>query len=262
MGSIISITNNKGGCGKTTTACNLADAISKRGKQVLVIDADSQCNTTSLLLQKNTAIRNSLYDLLNPENEHDNLKDFFYTTNCKNVILIPNIAETAALEPRLIKNAPNSLFRLRKLLRNQALNNYDFTIIDNPPNMGTFVLCSLYASDFVVVPIKAGSAFSVEGLLKATKLIEEIRKNGNDDLRFLRLLINSLDKRTAISTELTNQIKKTFDKNQIFKTQIPVNTAFEKAESSGKTVFQYDPTATGAKAFRKLAKELVDILEV
>ncbi len=262
MGYIISVVNNKGGCGKTTTTCNLADALGKIGKSVLVVDMDSQCNTTSKLIPKNAPIRNSLYDLLDPEeNNHKNLKDFFYPTECKNVNLLPNIGITGNLEPQLILNAPESFFKLRKILRNYSSDGYDFTIIDNPPNMGTFVLCSLYASDFVVVPIKAGSTDSVEGLSRATQLIKDVQIKGNSDLRFLRILINCVDKRTAISKAVIDQIHRTFEPDQIFETEISVNTAFERAEAGEKTVFQYDGTSTGAKAFRKLARELILILK-
>ena len=145
-------------------------------------------------------------------------------------------------------------------MRDYAINNHDFTIIDCPPNMGSFVLCALYASDFVIVPVKAGSAFSVEGLIRATKLIEEVKTKGNSDLNFLRLLINSVDNRTAISKAITSQLHNIFDENQVFETQIPVNTAFEKAESMGETIFQNDGTASGARAFRALAIELISIV--
>lgn len=262
MGYIISVVNNKGGCGKTTTTCNLADALGKIGKRVLIVDMDSQCNTTGKLIPKGISIRNSLYDLLDPDEEnHKNLDDFFYPTECKNVFLLPNIGITGNLEPQLIFNAPGSFFKLRNVLRSYASNNYDFTIIDNPPNMGTFVLCSLYASDFVIVPIKAGSTDSVEGLYKATQLIKDVQVKGNSDLRFLRILINCVDKRTAISKAVVEQIHKTFNQDQIFETEISVNTTFEKAEASGKTIFQSDGTSTGARAFRKLAKELTSILK-
>jgi len=145
-------------------------------------------------------------------------------------------------------------------LRDYAINNHDFTIIDCPPNMGSFVLYALYTSDFVIVPVKAGSAFSVEGLIRDTKLIEEVKTKGNSDLNFLRLLINSVDNRTAISKAITSQLHNIFDENQVFETQIPVNTAFEKAESMGETIFQNDGTASGARAFRALAIELISIV--
>jgi cellulose biosynthesis protein BcsQ len=261
MGFIISIVNNKGGVGKTLTSCNLADSLGKQNKRVLVIDIDSQCNTTSLLLPKGMTIRHTLYDILNPNTAPRDLNPFIYPTDCKNVSLIPNISDTATLEPDIITSAPDSFFRLRKVLRNYAVEEFDFTLIDNPPNMGSFVMCSLYASDFAIIPIKAGSAFSVEGLIKATKLIEDIRSKGNGDLRFLRLLINCLDARTAISKAIAEQIRNTFDPDQIFETEVPVNTAFEKAEALKKTIFQHDGTASGARAFRKLAKELISILK-
>jgi len=257
MGFIISVINNKGGCGKTTTTVNIADALGKKGKKVLVVDMDSQCNTTSKLNSKN--ISKSMYDVLNPDNNNVDLNSFFYPTNYKNVHLIPNLDITGSLEPALIESSPDSFFKLREILRNYATQNYDFTIIDNPPNMGTFVLCSLYASDFVIVPIKAGSTDSVEGLIKATNLIYEIQKKGNSNLKFLRILINYVDKRTAISKAVVEQIKKTFDQDQIFKTLIPVNTSFERAEAKGESIFQNDATSTGARAFRNLASELISI---
>jgi len=260
MGHIISVVNNKGGVGKTLTTCNLADALGKKKKKVLVVDIDSQCNTSLILLPKNTQIRKSLFEIIESNSKINSLNGFIYATKCNNVFVLPNITDTANLEPDLITNAPESFFKLRSLLRDYAINNYDFTIIDCPPNMGSFVLCALYASDFVIVPVKAGSAFSVEGLIRATKLIEEVRTKGNSDLNFLRLLINSVDNRTAISKAITSQLHNIFDENQVFETQIPVNTAFEKAESMGETIFQNDGTASGARAFRALAIELISIV--
>jgi chromosome partitioning protein len=260
MGYILSVVNNKGGVGKTLTTCNLADALGKKGKRVLVLDADSQCNTSSILLNKNIEIRKSLFDLLEDPSPTPDFNGYVYATECKNVFLIPNITDTANLEPDLISQAPGSFFKLRNTLRQYCTTNYDFTIIDCPPNMGTFVLCSLYTSDFVIVPIKAGSAFSVEGLIRATKLIDDVRKKGNPDLRFLRLLVNCIDNRTSISKAITSQLQSIFEKEQIFRVQIPVNTSFEKAESQRATIFQHDPTASGARAFRDLAKELTSIL--
>lgn len=260
MGHIISIVNNKGGCGKTTTACNLADALGKQGKRVLVVDIDAQCNATNKLLPKKTTISGSMFELLDPDEESVDLDTFFYPTECKNVLLLPNIPETGNLEVDIIEGAPDSFFRLRDSLRTFAAENYDYTLIDCPPNMGTFVLCAMYASDLVIVPIRAGSADSVEGLLKATKLVEKIQSRGNNDLRFLRILINGRDKRTAISKAIIEKTRSTFAADQVFETEIPHNTTFEQAEALNRTIFQIDGTAAGARAFRALAKELIAIL--
>jgi chromosome partitioning protein len=260
MGYIISVINNKGGVGKTTTSCNLADSLGKQGHQVLVVDADPQSNTSTILLPQGTQLRKSLYDVLESNEIPDFSSGHIYATACKNVTILPNINESASLEPSLISEAPDSLMRLKNALRATVSDNFDYIIIDCPPNMGTFVLCTLYASDFAIVPILAKSSFSVEGLIKAVRLIKDIREKVNPDLRFLRLLINSVDKRTSISHSITEQITRAFEKEQIFKTQIPVNTAFEKAEASKQTIFQYDGTTTGARAYRELAKELSSII--
>jgi cellulose biosynthesis protein BcsQ len=259
MGYIISVVNNKGGVGKTTTTCNLADVLGKQGKKVLVLDVDPQCNTSTILLPRDTQIRKSFYDILE-NNESLDLAGYIYATKSKNVLVLPNISDTASLEPALIAQAPQSFLKLRNAIRDKASKNYDYVIIDCPPNMGTFVLCALYASDFAIVPIKAGSTFSVEGLIRAVQLIKDVREKGNPNLKFLRLLINSIDRRTSISQAVTGQLENIFDSEQIFKTQIPINTAFEKAESQRETIFQYDGTTTGARAFRELGKELSSIL--
>lgn len=260
MGAIISIINNKGGCGKTTTTCNLAAALGKAGKKVLVVDIDSQCNTSEKLVPNRAKLNGSLYDILSAESIGDeDFKRAVCLTESKNVSIIPNIDTTASLEPGLITNAPDSLFRLKNNLRTHA-QNYDITIIDNPPNIGTFVLCSLYASDFAIVPIKSGSTDSVEGLNRALALIKEINAEYNEDLKLFRILINCVDKRTAINKAVIEQVRDAFG-NGVFNTMIPINTAFEQAESLQETVFQTDGTSSGARAFRSLAKEVISLLD-
>ncbi|SLM31950.1 Cobyrinic acid ac-diamide synthase [Desulfamplus magnetovallimortis] len=260
MGYIISIINNKGGCGKTTTTCNLADALGRQGKSVLVMDIDGQCNATGKLLSDEITIDESMFELLDPNDDDVALDSIIRSTECKNVDLLPNIPETTNLEVDILENAPDSFFRLRKIIREYALQKYHFTLIDCPPNMGTFVLCALYVSDSVIIPVRAGSADSVEGLMKATKLIERVKEKGNSDLGFLRILINGRDKRTAISNTIIEKTRSIFKPDKIFNTQIPLNTAFEKAEALNKTIFQAEPSAPGARAFSSLAKELIEIL--
>lgn len=262
MGVVIAVVNNKGGVGKTTAACNLAHALGLLGRRVLVVDLDPQCNATALLLSQHLDQQHSLYELLAYDTLGPPLTEYIYPTLYERVFCLPNVPETASLEPELILNAPASLLRLRRHLRDYALRHFEFVIIDTPPNLGTFVLCALNTADFALVPVKAGSAFSVAGLLKAVRLINEVRGQNNKDLKFLRLLINQMDKRTLIGRVLSEQLFRTFREDQIFRTSIPGNTAFEQAEAAGATIFRFNPIAPGARAFRDLAQELLDIFAV
>ncbi|MGP8050772.1 MAG: ParA family protein, partial [Desulfobaccales bacterium] len=256
---IIAVVNNKGGVGKTTVTCNLAHALGLLGQSVLVVDLDPQCNATSLLLSTGGDRQHSLYELLAHERLEPPLARFIYPSRYDGVSCLPNVPETASVEPEMILQAPASLFRLRRHLRAYALQHFDFVIIDNPPNLGSMVICALNTADFALVPVQAGSAFSVTGLLQAVRLINAVRTKDNKDLKSLRILINHVDKRTLISRTLTEQIFGAFRKDQICRTTIPGNTAFEQAEAAGATILRWNPSAPGARAFRELAQELLDI---
>ncbi len=143
----------------------------------------------------------------------------------KTSLFCPTPLRPLSSRPQLLQAAPTSYLRLRQSLRDYARRHFAFTLIDNPPNMGTFVLQSLYAADGVILPLKAGSAFSVEGLLKAVRLISRVRAEANPDLTFLRLLINQVDRRTSISRNISQEIAGAFEADQLFHTTIPVNTA-------------------------------------
>ena len=258
-GKIIAVVNNKGGVGKTTLTANLAHSLANRKKSVLVVDLDSQCNATSLLLAPGQ-VKNSLYELLGEAGTP--AEAAVYHTAYEGLRCLPNVEETSALEMDLLAHGlPQAYQLLRDRLRTFAVGSYDYTILDCPPNLGFFVISALYCSDFVIVPILAGSAFSVEGLAKAVNLIGQVREASNPDLRFLRLLVNAVDMRTSMSRISIEQLQTHFGRDQIFKTTIPTSSAFQQAEHVRKTVIRHAPHSPGAKCYRELAREVENILD-
>jgi cellulose biosynthesis protein BcsQ len=265
-GFIISVINNKGGCGKTTTVVNLAHWLGKMGKRVLVIDNDSQCNCSDILLQ-GVKVNNTLYHVI--KNNSDLPMSIYNTNHYMSVYCMPNDREkTAYEEPRLASllvkgRIEESLLLYRNRMRDYVRKNFDIVLVDNPPNLGLFTTMSLHMSDFVIVPNEAGSRFSMEGLMNAVSFIDEVREHpeiSNPDLRFLRLLLTKADRRTNASRAIVEHIQSSFSSDQIFENIIPTNAAIQQAELMHETVIKFRSNAPGAAAYKRVAEELLTIL--
>ncbi|WP_429885733.1 ParA family protein [Geoalkalibacter halelectricus] len=255
MSLIVSMINNKGGVGKSTCSINLAHALALRGLKVLVVDADSQANTSSIFCPVKEA---TLFEVFSG----GPVERSVYATSYENLSCLPNHPKTATLELELYSKVPDSYFLLRKALRSGFSENYDICIIDCPPNLGIWVIQALICCDCVVVPVTCGSRFSIEGLDAALGHIESLQKKLNKDLFFLRLLVNQVDMRSKDQKAAVAALRNQFGEEMVFETVIPRNPAFMEAETNFKTVIREAPNSTGAKSFRVLAEEFVKLLKI
>lgn len=252
---IVSIINNKGGVGKSTVTQNLAHALANCGMSVLIIDQDPQANTTSIMTHSagNTTIYN-LYKDGTPAEQ------CVHSTKYDRIDILPNTNNTDTVEVELYVDARQSYFLLRDKVREFAVSNYDITLIDCPPNLGLFVMMALICSDSAIIPIEAGSRYSVDGFRSAYEAIQAASSTVKHDLKFLRAVINKVDMRASISKTSVEYLRRQFG-DKMFTVTIPSNTDIQKAEAERKTVIRYAPQSTGAKRFKLLADEFLELLD-
>ncbi len=256
MGRIISIVNNKGGVGKTTIAGNLGHALAQRKKKVLLVDLDNQCNVSSVFM-KDDSRGDTIYELF--ENETADASKCVYASDYENLWILPNVHETAALESEMSARPGKGFSILRDRLRPFAVANFDYVLLDCPPNLGLFAVQAMVAADDVIVPIECGSRFAIDGLERTMSAIIDVQKQLNPGIRNTKLLISRVDKRTSISRITIQQIQKHF-RDDLFETHIPLNTAVQQAELLRQTVIGFAPFSNGAHAFQVLAREFERII--
>ncbi len=253
---IAAMVNNKGGVGKTVSSVNLSAALANRKQRVLLIDNDPQCNATSLLLGDTTP-DNTLYEMFT---EGTPVKKCIYPTEF-GVDILPNAQITSQIEADLYQDTAKSYSMLKDMVRDYATEHYDITIIDCPPSLGLWVIQAMSAADGVIVPIEAGSRFSLDGLASIYTSIESIRATKiNKELRFLKTLVNKVDMRTSSSKVIIEKIHELYP-GYVFQTTIPTNDAIKQSEMARTTVLKYDPQSSGAKRFRALADELIELIK-
>ena len=249
MGRIISIANQKGGVGKTTTAVNVSAILAKRGKKVMLIDADPQGNASSGLgLEKET--ENSLYDvLINDVDLESTLQD----TNIKTLKVCPSNMNLAGAEVELVSQMSREQ-RLKEKL-DVIKDDFDFVIIDCPPSLGLITLNAFTASVSVLIPVQC-EYFALEGLGQLLNTINLVKKHLNKSLEVEGAVLTMYDMRTNLSNQVVKEVKRYFE-DKVYKTVIPRNIKLSEAPSYGMPITLYDPKSKGARAYEKLAREIL-----
>ena len=253
MGKIISVANQKGGVGKTTTTVNLGAILARKGKKVLLIDADPQGNATSGLGAEKE-VECSTYDVLVNEIE---MKDAIQDTIIKNLKVCASNMSLAGAEVQLVPMMSREQ-RLKEKL-NEVKDMFDYILIDCPPSLGLITLNAFTASDSVLIPVQC-EYFALEGLGQLINTINLVKKHLNKDIIIEGALLTMYDVRTNLSNQVVKEVKKYFD-NKVYKTVIPRNVKVSEAPSYGMPITEYDPRSKGAKSYVKFAREFLKINE-
>ena len=252
MAKIISLVNQKGGVGKTTTSINLSAALGKMGKRVLLIDMDPQSNATTGLGLNSNDFKNDIYELITGKCE---VKKAIKKTKFHNLSIIPSTINLAGVDvefvKRMLEDKEFSQNMQLKLRLDEIKDNYDYIIIDCQPSLGLGTMNALVASDSVIIPVQC-EFFALEGI----NSIIMVQGSMNPGLRIEGVLLTMLDGRTNIGLEVIEEIRKYF-KDKVFNTIIPRLVRLVEAPSHGKPINEYDPLSRATEAYANLAKEVV-----
>ena len=252
MGKIISVSNQKGGVGKTTTALSLSAALGVLEKKVLLIDMDPQSNATSGLGVDSNEATLSSYDLIIGNAKASNI---VIQTSSPNLDLIPAKIDLVGLEIEIV-NESSREYLLKNALE-KIKEKYDFIIIDCPPSLGLITLNALTCSNSVIIPIQC-EYFALECLGKLLNTIKGVQKVHNPNLSLEGILLTMFDSRLRLSNQVKQDVKKHFG-NIVFNTIIPRNVSLGEAPSHGESILMYNATSKGSKSYLKFAQEIVNL---
>lgn len=247
---VLSVTNQKGGVGKTTTSINLAAALAQKGLRTLLVDLDPQGNATLSFVEPDI-IQRSVYELLvDPQVQ---AADAIVRTPLENLDVIGSRISLAKAEAKMIGEF-DSHFRLKDKLA-RVREEYDYVVIDTPPTLGILTVNSLVAATHLLVPIQS-SYYALEGTDDLLDTYEKIRARPNPDLKFLGVVITIDDKRTILARDIRKQIRTVFG-DKVFRTTITKSVRLEESPAYKQSIFTFSPTSTGAAEYYSLSEEVI-----
>jgi len=251
MARVISVVNQKGGVGKTTTAMNLAAYLAEMGNFVLLVDLDSQGNASSGFGFSRDNLPHGIYEALSQQKR---LHDIILNTAHEGLRIAPSTPNLAGANIELV-DVERREFRLHDLLE-EVKHAYDYIIIDCPPSLGLLTINGLVAADELLIPVQA-EYYALEGLSQLLQTINLIREHIKPELNILGAVITMFDKRTKLSGDVMDELYKYFP-DTIFRSVIPRTVRLAEAPSFGKSILHYDPNGKGARAYERLAREIVE----
>lgn len=251
MGKIISVANQKGGVGKTTTAVSLSAALGMENKKVLLVDTDPQGNSTSGVGVDRRNIKSSVYEIII---NGDKAEEALVKTEYKNLSVIPSSIDLAGAEIELAGISENRENILKNALA-QIRGNFDYIIVDCPPSLGLITTNALCASDTILIPIQC-EYYALEGLSQLMNTIRRVKRQYNELLEIEGVLLTMYDGRLNLTQQVVEEVKKYFPR-RVFKTTIPRTVRLSEAPSFGQPIAYYDKSSKGADAYRELAQEII-----
>jgi chromosome partitioning protein len=250
MARIITIVNQKGGVGKTTTAINLSASLSFLGKRVLLVDTDTQGNTSSGLGFDKNELEYTVYEVITSQ---CGIRDAILHTELENLDLIGSNINLAGASVELVNVTERE--RIIKNALEEVSEEYDYIMIDSPPSLGLITLNNLTAAESVLIPLQC-EYYALEGMSELLDTIFLVQKNLNPELTIEGILMTMYDRRTNLSKQVVSEVKNYFG-DKVYNTIIPRNVKLGEAPSFGKPSIIYSPESTGAQAYMELARELI-----
>jgi len=252
MGKIITVCNQKGGTGKTTSAINVATALAFLGKKIMLVDLDPQANATSGIGLNKHNVQKSTYHVLLEETE---IKEVLQPTVVPDLFIAPSNLDLTGAEVELVAVLGRE-YRLKRALQKEK-ENFDFIIIDSPPSLGILTINGLCAADSVLIPVQC-EYYALEGLTQLTHTIRLVKDNLNPSLTIEGVLLTMADYRTNLTKEVIQEARNYF-KDKVYQTVIPRNIRLTEAPSFGKPIALYDKESLGAQKYDDLAKEILGL---